>query len=238
MSRLVLVTGASGIGAAAARLAADRGWRVFTAALEASDCDGDLSIEDQAERAFHAALARHGQVDALLNVAGISGRRFGDGPIHECTVAGWDTVIRANARSTFLMSRAAVRHWLDRGSPGAIVNIASVLADSPEPGHFASHAYAASKGAMISLTKSMAAYYAGAGIRVNAIAPGLVRTAMSARAQQDAAIMEFVKAKQPLSSGILDATDVAAAALFLLSDEARHITGQVLAVDGGWSVTA
>jgi NAD(P)-dependent dehydrogenase (short-subunit alcohol dehydrogenase family) len=103
--------------------------------------------------------------------------------------------------------------------------------------HFTTHAYAASKGALLALTKSMAAYYAPHGIRVNAIAPGLVRTPMSARAQQDDTILSFIEQKQPLSEGMLDAADIAAAALFLLGQDSRHITGQVIAVDGGWEVS-
>ncbi len=179
---------------------------------------------------------RYGCIDALFNVAGISGRRFGDGPLHECSLEGWQATMDNNARTTFLMSRAVLRRWMRDGTSGAILNMASVLAFSPEPHHFATHAYAASKGAILSLTTAMASYYAPHGIRVNAIAPGLVRTPMTARAQTDEAILRFVADKQPLSSGILEVADVAEAALFLLSERSRHITGTVLTVDGGWSV--
>jgi NAD(P)-dependent dehydrogenase (short-subunit alcohol dehydrogenase family) len=115
--------------------------------------------------------------------------------------------------------------------------MASVLAFSPEPRHFATHAYAAGKGGAIAMTRSMAAHYAPGKIRVNAIAPGLVRTPMSQRAQASPELQEFVARKQPLAAGMVEADDVARAALFLLSDEARAITGQVLTVDAGWSVT-
>jgi NAD(P)-dependent dehydrogenase (short-subunit alcohol dehydrogenase family) len=175
-------------------------------------------------------------VDAVFNVAGISGRRFGDGPLHECSAEGWDVTLDTNVRSMFLVCRSVLRYWLAAGRPGAILNMASVSAYSPEPVHFATHAYAASKGAILAMSRAMAAYYAPHKIRVNAIAPGLVRTPMSARAQSDSEILEFIKRKQPLSGGMLDAEDVAAAALFLLGDESRHITGQVVGVDGGWSV--
>jgi NAD(P)-dependent dehydrogenase (short-subunit alcohol dehydrogenase family) len=120
---------------------------------------------------------------------------------------------------------------------GSIVNIASVLALAPEAAHFATHAYAASKGAIISLTRAMAAYYAPHKIRVNAVAPGLARTPMSARAQNDPAILELMKTKQPLAEDLIAAEDVADAALFLLSDKARTITGEILAVDAGWKVS-
>ena len=197
----------------------------------------DLCSEPGAEAAFQAALAHCGRLDALFNIAGISGRGFGDGPVHECTAEGWDTTVGNNLRSTFLICRAAIRHWIAAETGGAILNTSSVLASSPAPRHFATHAYAASKGALESLTLAMAATYAPHRIRVNAVAPGLVRTPMTTRAQSDAEILEYVRAKQPLSGGILEASEIARAALFLLSDESRYVTGQVLAVDGGWSVT-
>ena len=115
--------------------------------------------------------------------------------------------------------------------------MASVLAFSPEPGHFSTHAYAASKGAIISMSRAMAAHYAAKGIRVNVIAPALVKTPMSARAQADQEIVDFIQKKQPLSGGLLEAADVAETALFLLSERSRHVTGQVVSIDGGWSVT-
>jgi NAD(P)-dependent dehydrogenase (short-subunit alcohol dehydrogenase family) len=196
---------------------------------------GDLSVEQDAESAVAACTDRYSGIDAVFNVAGISGRRFGDGPLHECTVDGWDVTLANNARSTFLVCRAAVRYMLTRGG-GTIINMTSVLAFSPEPGYFATHAYAASKGAIIALTTAMAAYYAPNSIRVNAIAPGLVATPMSRRAQEDPDILSFLGHKQPLRAGPLKPEDVAEAAIFLLSDAASAITGQVVTVDAGWSV--
>lgn len=247
---VLLITGSTGIAEATAFLAAERGHGVFIAGLEETSCRklsgaipgsgwsaGDLRDQEVSERALARCLEHHGRVDALFNVAGISGRRFGDGPLHECTPEGWDVTMASNVRTTFLMSRAVVWHWLQGQRPGAILNMTSVLASSPEPEHFASHAYAASKGAIESLTRAMASYYAPHSIRVNAIAPGLVRTPMSARAQQDPEILSFVAAKQPLAAGMLAAGDVAEAAVFLLSDVSRHITGAILTVDGGWSVS-
>jgi NAD(P)-dependent dehydrogenase (short-subunit alcohol dehydrogenase family) len=125
---------------------------------------------------------------------------------------------------------------IPRGS-GSIVHLTSVTAYSPEPKNFATHAYAAAKGALISLTKAMAAYYAASGIRVNAIAPGVTRTPMSLRAQTDEKILALLKTKQPLAGSLIDPDDVARAALFLLSDSARYITGQVIGVDAGWEVS-
>ncbi|MBI3679607.1 MAG: SDR family oxidoreductase [Acidobacteria bacterium] len=250
MSTVLLITGCSGIAEAAALLAAERGWRVFLSGLDEELCQelskripgagysaGDLREEENAERVCARAIEQFGRIDALFNVAGISGRPLGDGPLHECTAKGWDATMSANVRSTFLMSRPVLNRWLERGQPGAILNMASVLAFSPESRFFAAHAYAASKGAVISLTKAMAAYYAPHGIRVNAIAPGLVRTPMSLRAQSNEEILDFIRRKQPLSEAMLEAEDVARAALFLLGGESRHITGEVMTVDAGWSVT-
>jgi NAD(P)-dependent dehydrogenase (short-subunit alcohol dehydrogenase family) len=174
-------------------------------------------------------------------VAGISGRRLGDGPVHEASLEGWEAVIRANATGTFLTTRAAVRRMLaqepvrDEGR-GAILLMSSVLATRPSARHFGTHAYAASKGAIEAFTRAVAAAYAGEGVRVNAIAPGLVATPMSRRAQEDPAILDYLRGKQPLAGGPIDADAVTAVALHLLSPEARMVTGQVVAVDAGWSV--
>ena len=116
--------------------------------------------------------------------------------------------------------------------------MASVLAFSPSPGHFATHAYATSKAAVVGFTKSTAAYYAQQNIRINVIAPALVETSMAGRAANDPAIMHYVASKQPLDGGrIGQPRDLDGAAVFLLSDQALWITGQTLIVDGGWSVT-
>ena len=228
------------IAAATAHLAAQEGWQVFIVGREEAECVslgfpyflGDLSEEETIDKAF----AKFGVVDAVFNVVGSSGRRFGDGPIHECTLKGWEMTLAANARPAFLVSRAAVRSWLGAGKEGALLNVSSVLAFSPEPSHFATHAYAASKAAVISLSHAMAAQYASKGIRANVLAPALVRTPMSARAQGDAEISSFIEKKQPLSRGFLSAEDIAQTALFLLGEKARHITGQVITVDGGWTL--
>lgn len=253
--KVCLITGSTGIAAATARLSVEEGARVFLAGIDETSCRklsgeigaahhvADLTMPAAAEEAVERCLERFGRLDAVYNVAGISGRRFGDGPLHECTEEGWDVTLAANLKTTFLVSRAALRYFLKAepapsGIRGTLLNMTSVLAFSPEPRHFAAHAYAASKGAIVSLTKAMAAYYASHQIRVNAIAPGLVRTPMSKRAQENPEILQYMKTKQPLAGGILDAEDVAKASVFLLSDESRHITGEIVTIDGGWHVSS
>jgi NAD(P)-dependent dehydrogenase (short-subunit alcohol dehydrogenase family) len=137
---------------------------------------------------------------------------------------------------------AAVRRMLtqqpdDDGQRGAILNMGSVTSTSPSPTHFATHAYAAAKGAIAALTRTMAATYAPARIRVNAVAPAVTRTPMATRAADDPDIVAFLAWKQPLVGGLLEPEHVAGAAAFLLSRDALAITGQVLDVDAGWSVT-
>ena len=248
--RTILITGSSGIAEAAAMLADREGWRVFIAGHDALQCRQlsaklanasyfacDLRDERLVENAFQQCHDQLGAIDAVFNVAGGSGRSFGDGPIHECSLKGWEETFALNARIAFLVSRQSVRYWLRARLGGSLLNISSVLAFSPQPVHFATHAYAASKGAIISLSRAMASYYAEQKICVNVIAPALVKTPMSLRAQENSEIAHYVEKKQPLSAGFLQPEDIAEAAIFLLSEKARHITGQVFSVDGGWSVS-
>jgi NAD(P)-dependent dehydrogenase (short-subunit alcohol dehydrogenase family) len=253
-NRVCLITGSTGIGAATARLAAREGASVFVVSRDEESCRAlaeeigcgyhvsDLTRSGEVAEAVESLLARHDRVDALFNVAGISGRKFGDGPVHECSEEGWEITMETNARSVFLMCRAVVRRMLgqpidESGLRGTILNMASALAISPEPKFFATHAYAASKSAIIGLTRAMASYYAPSKIRVNAIAPALTRTPMSRRAQRTPDLLEFIKTKQPLSEDLIEADDVARAAVFLLSDDARRITGEVMSVDAGWRMS-
>jgi NAD(P)-dependent dehydrogenase (short-subunit alcohol dehydrogenase family) len=247
--RVVFVGGSTGMAASAARRLAEEGARVFVASrtvaharsladeIGAGWAEADLADEPQTDAAVRACIERFGRIDALYHVAGISGRRFGDGVLHELTADGWDTVLRTNARSTFLVARAVVRHLLERQAAGALLLMSSVLARHPAPEHFGTHAYAASKGAIEAFVRATAASYAAHGIRINGIAPSLVATPMSRRAHEDEAIRGYLADKQPLAGGPIEADDVTSVALHLLSDEARMITGQVITVDAGWSVS-
>lgn len=176
--------------------------------------------------------------DALYHVAGGSGRRLGDGALHEISDDGLRATLELNLHSVILSNRAAVRQFLAQGSGGAILNMGSVLGWSPSPHFFATHVYAAAKAAIVGFTQSAAAYYAARNIRFNVLAPALVETPMARRAADDVAIQQFIATKQPLDGGRIGRPDDCdGAAVFLLSDAARFITGQVLAVDGGWTVS-
>lgn len=230
--KAALVTGAAGgIGSAVARAFADAGARVFSVDRVSADFVGDLSRADEAERAVVAAEQQLGRIDVLFNGAGISGRSLGDGPGDSCTEEAWDAVLESNLKSLFLCSKYAIP-VLRRSGGGAVVNLSSVvgLVGSEV---FDTHAYAASKGAIVTLTRAMAVAYAGDGIRVSAICPGLIDTPMSERARSDAETMARLRELQPLTGEPGQPEDVAEAAVYLAS--ATFVTGAVLTVDGGWT---
>jgi NAD(P)-dependent dehydrogenase (short-subunit alcohol dehydrogenase family) len=158
--------------------------------------------------------------------------------LHEITDEGWSYTLEENLASLFYSNRAAVRQFLQQGGGGSVLNMGSVLGVSPSARYFATHAYATTKAAIIGLTRAAAAYYAKDNIRFNVLAPALVATPMSERAQSDPAIMEFIKTKQPLDGGrIGQPGDLDGAAVYFMSDDSKFVTGQVLAVDGGWCVS-
>jgi NAD(P)-dependent dehydrogenase (short-subunit alcohol dehydrogenase family) len=244
--RCLIVGGTSGIGLAAAKRFRDEGACLVVAGLDAAvESLGDLvrfvpcdaTDPAQVERLFAETVAALGGLDVLYHVAGGSGRRFGDGPLHECSTEGWKATLDLNLTSTFLTNRAAVRHFLQQRQGGVILNVASVSAFAPSPQLFGTCAYAAAKGGVIALSRMAAARYAADGIRVNVLAPGLIDTPMATRAVHDAAIRTYLQTKQPLVPGPGQPEDCSEGAVFLCSDAARLITGAVLPVDGGWCVS-
>ena len=258
--RVCILTGSTGIAAASARRLAAEGASVFIVsrteaharflADEIVAAGGvaawtavDLTAEADVDAAIDAAIARFGRIDGLFAIAGGSGRRYGDGPIHELTAEGWDRTLEINLRSQALTCRAVVRQMLAQepnssGTRGSVLLMGSVTASDPVPAFFATHAYAAAKGATTALMTTMAATYAANLIRVNAVAPSLTDTPMATRASGDTRIRAFAKRKQPLAGEMMDPDEVAHAAVFFLSDESRVVTGQLLKIDGGWSVTS
>lgn len=255
----LIVGGTSGIGLASARRFLEEGARVVVAGREpdiglpvpdqlgslgpVSEITLDLAGgEPEVLRLFAFSLnALGGRLDILLHVAGISGRKFGDGPLHECSTEGWDRVMQINAFGAFLTNREAVRAMLQQpvdatGLRGTVVNVGSVLDRSPSPAYFATLAYAASKGAVRALTMSAASRYAPDRIRFNLLVPGLIDTPMAARAANDLKIRSYLTTKQPITGGMGTAEDVAEAALYLCEPASRFVTGAELVVDGGWSI--
>ena len=232
---VALVTGGGGaIGGAVVTALAAAGHRVLAVDREPSEAGlvADLTDGEQAAGAVAAALERFGRLDVVVCAHGGSGRRFGDGPVDECSEDGWDATLDMNLRSVFLVCRAAVPALRASGG-GAIVTVASVLGLVGGDRDFATHAYAASKGAVIALTRAMAATYAPEGIRCNVVCPGLIATPMSERAQGDPAIRARLAELQPLTGDLGRPEDVAEAVLYLAT--APFATGTVLTVDGGWT---
>jgi len=264
--RICLITGSTGIAAATAERCVAEGGSVFivsrtpdhardlatrldegqarTGTAEPARADwfaADLTDEAQTDAAVEAAVSRFGRIDGCFAVAGASGRRFGDGLIHELTAEGWDRTLEMNLRSQALTCRAVVRRMLaqepnESGTRGSILLMGSVTASDPSPEMFGTHAYAAAKGATTALMTTMAATYATRGIRVNTLAPSLTDTPMAKRAAGDARIRAYARRKQPLAGEMMDPVEVAHAAVYFLSDESRAVTGQLLKIDGGWSV--
>ncbi len=240
--RTVLITGAArGIGLATAKRFLAEGWRTGlldidgktqNAAVEALDRPDDVlaltcdvAIEDQVASAFEAVRDRFGRLDALINNAGVAIFK----PILETTLAEWSRVLDVNLTGPFLCSRQAVPLMTNGG---AIVNIASI---SGQRASTLRVAYGTSKAALMHLTKQQAAEFAHRGIRANCIAPGPVDTAM-AKAVHSPEIRADYHDAIPLARYGLE-EEVAEAVWFLCSDKASYITGQTLAVDGGFEAT-
>jgi NAD(P)-dependent dehydrogenase (short-subunit alcohol dehydrogenase family) len=251
--RCLIVGGTSGLGLAAARRFIAEGARVYVTGLEdqqsyegiqslreagrflSGGCDArDAKAVDEN---IQFMLTVFGGLDVLYHVAGASGRKDGDGPLHECSDDGWQATLDVNLKTTFVTNRAAIRHFLKHKQLGVILNMASVLALAPSPHHFDTCAYTAAKAGVIAMSRLAAARYGADGIRVNVLAPGLIDTPMATRAVHDPAVLHFLRSKQPLKGGPGGAEDCADAAVFLCSDEARFVTGAVLPVDGGWCVS-
>jgi NAD(P)-dependent dehydrogenase (short-subunit alcohol dehydrogenase family) len=201
--------------------------------------EADVSVEDDCAAAVSAALERFGALDVVHHNVGIG---TGDGWAENIELAAWERIMRVNAGGALLMAKAAVPVMKSRGS-GAITNVSSIAAvvASAAPMGNPPLAYKMSKAALDALTHSLAQAYAPDGIRVNAILPGLIDTPMGVdNAVRDYGLDRdrYVEARNravPLKGGMGTAWDVANAALFLASDEAKFVTGVLLAVDGGQS---
>jgi NAD(P)-dependent dehydrogenase (short-subunit alcohol dehydrogenase family) len=249
--RTIVTGAANGIGQATARLFASEGALVALFDIDAVGGQGirtdivesggtaiflqvDMTDPAGVDTVMNEVRARFEGIDVLVNVVGGSGRQWGDGPTADCTVEGWRRTVDLNLTSVFLGCKFAIPHLLNQ-KRSVILNIASVLGIVGGDADFATHAYATSKGAIISLTRSIAAYYAPQGLRANVIAPGLIATKMSRRALSNTHIRARLSELQPLTGDFGQPEDVAHAALYLASDAAKFVTGALLTVDGGWT---
>jgi len=245
-NKIVLITGAgSGIGRSIAQTFAAEGAclaltdiaeaglnetveLVKAAGGESVTVLGDVSKRADAERMVSAPIEKWGRLDVAINNAGIAGSR-------EATVAhvtsdeDWERIIGVNLSGVFWIARAAVKQMLEQGS-GNIINLGSVAGVIPFPGRAA---YAASKGGVMAFTRALAADYAAQHIRANAICPGPIETGMTRWRLEIPELRQQVLNATPWGR-IGQPGDIAAAAVYLASDESDFMTGQMIFVDGGW----
>jgi NAD(P)-dependent dehydrogenase (short-subunit alcohol dehydrogenase family) len=247
-AKVCLITGGgSGIGRASALAFAAEGATVAVADVDsqaahatvamiaeaggpaASAHDVDVTDADATLALAAEVITAHGRIDVLFNNAGIAGV----GTVHDTSVELWDRVMAVNVRGVFLVARAVVPHMMAAGR-GSIINMSSTIA---EIGLANRASYAASKGAVLALTRQMQADYASHGIRVNALLPGTIHTPFVDRYLRDSyddpvAGLETLKRRQ-LTGELGRPEDVAMAALYLASDESRFVLGSGMYVDGG-----
>jgi len=228
-SKICIVTGAaSGIGRASAELFAAEGATVIGVDI----AEGvDVADEQQTQALAERVLAEHGRIDVLFNNAGVSGV----GDLAETTLEQFEHVLRVNVRGVFLMSRAVAPAMTAQRS-GSIVNMSSAIA---ETGLGRRVSYAASKGAVLAMTKSMQVDLAPHGVRVNALLPGTIMTPFVERYLRESYAdpeegRRSIRSRQ-LTGELGTVEDVALAALYLASDESRFVYGSGLVIDGGLS---
>ena len=249
---IVIIGGTTGIGLSAAKAFVAEGANVVVVGRNANTVTeakkilgkkaevlvADATHPETADNSILTCIEEFGSFDGLYHIAGGSGRKMGDGALHELTLEGWNKTIELNLTSLMLSNQAAIKKFLALKRSGTILNMGSVLGFSPSPKHFSTHAYAAAKAAIIGFSKSIASYYAKDNIRVNVIAPALVETPMAKRAATDEKVLSFIKTKQPLDNGrIGQPEDTDGLAVYFMSDASKFTTGQVVAVDGGWSLS-
>lgn len=253
-SRVVVISGAlGGIGLASVEVFSKQGDTII--GIDIRDMDdplvmqtkekfktfhyypADCTKEDQVKTTIEDIAATYGKIDVLFNIIGGSGRRFGDGPIHTVTLEAYQKTIELNLTSQFLISKYVVIEMLKQNS-GSIINTGSVLGMVGGNEMFSTVTYAATKAAIIGMSRSMAMAYAKNNIRVNVISPGLIESNMTQRAQSNEDIFAYIDEKQPIYHGrhkLGNPMSIALAARFLADSEADFVTGVNLPVDGGWT---
>lgn len=238
----IITGGASGIGEATARQMVQEGAKVLIADLNSDAGEKlaqelnsggetkavffrvDVMQEDQVEAMVAKAKSEFGSVDILFNNAGIGHTAES----HENTMEDWNRVVSINLTGVFLVAKHSIRAMLDQGS-GAIVNCASILGNV---GQAQTVAYSAAKGGVKNLTKTLALEYADRGIRVNSVSPGYIDTPLLLNAPEE--LRQVLVSRHPIGR-LGRAEEIAAAVVFLVSDQASFITGADLLVDGGYT---
>ena len=248
--KIALITGAaSGIGVACAELFAAEGaavaladvgreglesvaGRIKTGGNEVLTLAGDVTRRADTERSVQQALERFGRIDVLVNSAGVAPR---NAPPDLDWEQVWDFVMSVNMKGTFLMCRAVVDQMVKQGG-GAIVNLSSIygLVGRPREIGTGLDPYVHSKGGVAQLTRDMAVHFARERVRVNALCPGFVYTSLTKRLTDDPASLQLLLDRHPMGR-LGQPAEIAAAALFLASDDASFITGVCLPVDGGYT---
>ena len=242
--QIVLVSGGSrGIGRGLARGFAERGAKVVIAARDQSTLEAaaaemngprpvgtlvcDVSQPQSIEQCVEDVVAEHGRIDTLLNVAGVNIRKLAE----EYSAEEYDFVLDINLRGSFLMATAVARQMLKQGS-GSQINVDSLNSHSP-----LKHVipYAMSKFGVVGMTRGLAAEWGNRGVRVNSIAPGFIRSDLTAKLWSDPGLQEWGKTNTPLERFLGDPEDLLGAAIFLASSASSWMTGQVVRVDGGMS---
>ncbi len=243
--RVALVTGAGrGIGRAIAEGYARQGASLVLAARTRAQLEEvargieraggqsatvplDVTDEAQVESACQTALERFGRLDILVNNAGINVVR----PTEEVPLEEWNAIIQTNLTGVFLCSRTVGRHMLAQRS-GSIINVGSILSFTAFPNRFA---YAATKGGVVQMTRVLAVEWANRGVRVNALAPGFIRTELVAELGRRGKLdLSKIPGRTPIGR-IGEVSDLVGPAIFLASDEAAFVTGHTLVVDGGYT---
>lgn len=232
--KVAVITGAaSGIGLACARRFADEGASVvgLDVGSEPADFPGqfmalDVRNEVNVEQVMAEVVARHGRLDVLVNAAGVASR----GSVTDAPTSEWQRVMDINLTGSMLTSKHAVKQMVIQRS-GSIINVGSIFGLQGCDGNTA---YNVAKGGINQLTRSMAIDYGHANVRVNGVCPGLIETPMTQMVRDQAAFHAFFAAQHMLCRAG-QPEEVANVALFLASDDASFVSGQMIAVDGGFS---
>ncbi len=233
-----IVTGAaSGIGGAVAAALLSEGARVALFDMTAPEIPpsdsvipmaGDVTSPDNVQQLVDAVVADWGGVDGLVHCAGV----LRQGPVAETALEDWNLVVNVNLTGTFVVNQAVSRAMVAGGRGGCIVNIASISAAGGSPGL---GAYSASKAGVVALTRSLATELRPQGVRVNYLSPGFVQSGMTQHMLTDEARVKAMSSGTATGS-ICQPSDIANAALFLLSDKAAYVAGHGLVVDSGSSI--